>query len=61
MIKREKNEADRKKSRNECSSVLKNGAEFKDAIDTIITDPYGSWTVVPRIEGEIPVQDVDDL
>ncbi len=27
----------------------------------IITDPMGSYTGVPAIEDEIPVQDADDL
>ena len=33
----------------------------KMGVDPIISDPYGSYTGVPREPDEIPVQDADDL
>ena len=38
----------------------KTDAEFAAGADTGMTDPFGSWTGVPR-DGGKPVQDADDL
>ena len=49
-----------KKDKIECKKIC-NTTEGDEYCDRINTDPYGSWTGVPRNEEDMPIQDVDDL
>ncbi len=39
----------------------RNTLETTGKTDHIVTDPDGSWTGVPEVAWEEPIQDVDDL